>query len=240
MELGRNAVRRVLEFVLDGAVAAPQSGSSPAVAAAVELLRPRTPSSAQMLAQQSALLYGHHELLRKVRPQAWLSRMESLAAAVLPAIPEQLERVLERHLEADWVVVDCLGLPLMEKTADMLARSFPEWKLLEVQFGLASERSSTDAFYLGLVGRDFQKAFEKINPIDDLIHSRKPGFQELEKLGCAELEIALRKIKPRLRPGASMIVFGDHGFRLAPDGSGFVHGGASTLERIVPVFVIAK
>jgi len=32
-----------------------------------------------------------------------------------------------------------------------------------------------------------------------------------------------------------VVIFGDHGFRLAPDGRGFVHGGGSTLERLVPV-----
>ena len=37
--------------------------------------------------------------------------------------------------------------------------------------------------------------------------------------------------QPSSRPYA-MLLFGDHGFRLSPDGSTFTHGGPSTLERL--------
>jgi hypothetical protein len=32
-----------------------------------------------------------------------------------------------------------------------------------------------------------------------------------------------------------LLVFADHGFRIARDGRSFTHGGPSTLERLVPV-----
>ena len=36
-------------------------------------------------------------------------------------------------------------------------------------------------------------------------------------------------------PATPLLVFADHGFRIAPDGRSYVHGGSSTLERTVPV-----
>jgi hypothetical protein len=54
------------------------------------------------------------------------------------------------------------------------------------------------------------------------------------------MEIAFRKLRDRFDAGVPLIVFGDHGFRLLPDGSGFSHGGASTLERLVPILVLSR
>jgi hypothetical protein len=39
-------------------------------------------------------------------------------------------------------------------------------------------------------------------------------------------------VATRLDPSRPVLVFGDHGFRLAADGRGFEHGGTSTLERL--------
>jgi hypothetical protein len=108
-----------------------------------------------------------------------------------------------------------------------------------VEFGAVSQRSSTEAFYLGLLGRDFNKAFEKINAVDILIHERKAGFGELERLASAELEIAFKRINQQLDASIPLTIMGDHGFRLSPDGRGFSHCGSSTVERIVPIFSLA-
>jgi hypothetical protein len=80
------------------------------------------------------------------------------------------------------------------------------------------------------------KPFEKINAVDSLIHNRKLSFMDLEKLAKAELEVAFRKIIGRYDSSRPVLIFGDHGFRLNSDGTGFSHGGASTAERITPVF----
>lgn len=237
--LGEAAVQKVLAWLLDGQVRAPErSAATGPVAAALALLRPEQPPNVEALAEAAALLYGQHERIVKLRAEDWLACLDNLSAAELPAMPGRLEQLLEKHLDAHWVVVDCLGLPLLEMVRSALPDCFPRWKLSAVQFGLLSERSSTDAFYLGLIGRDFRKAFEKINAIDELIHNRKLSFAELEHLARAEIEIRFRKLNAQLDPAVRLVVFGDHGFRMAPDGSGFQHGGRSTLERIVPVFVM--
>ena len=92
---------------------------------------------------------------------------------------------------------------------------------------------------MGLIGRDFKKAFEKIDAVDSIIHERRLNLRDLAKLARAELEIAFRKTVPRLDRTQPVLIFGDHGFRMTFDGSGFTHGGSSTLERITPVFMLA-
>ena len=89
---------------------------------------------------------------------------------------------------------------------------------------------------MGLISGDLTKPFEKINGIDELIHARKLGLKDLEKLARAELEVALRKIVGKFDPSKPVLIYGDHGFRMTPDGSGFTHGGSSTAERLTPVF----
>ncbi len=238
-ELGlpESVVDRILELLLAGSIPLPQDAPrSGPVAAAIELLIPRVPETPEALAAHAALLYGQHERFMRLRQQIWLSKLEQLAGTKLPAFPEKLERVLEAHLDSHWIVLDCLGLPFLQTVNEMLPACLPQWKLHGVDFGFVSEHSSTEAFYLGLLGRDFRKTFEKVNAVDVLIHERKASFGELERRARAELEIAFKKLSPRLDPSMPLTIFGDHGFRLAPDGRSFSHGGASTLERIVPIF----
>jgi len=237
--LKESAIQRILELLLTGVVRPPENRPSAGpITAAIELLRPRQPSTPEQLAELAARLYEQHERFVKLRPQLWLSRLQELAGTMLQEMPERLERLLQGYVESHWIVIDCLGLPLLDTMRQMLPGCLPAWKLQKVEFGLVSEQSSTEAFYLGLIGRDFKKAFEKINAIDALIHGRTLAFPELQKLSCTELEIAFRKLRDKIDPSVPLIVFGDHGFRLALDGGGFTHGGPSTLERIVPLFVL--
>jgi hypothetical protein len=239
MGLSGSVIDRILELLLGGAVPAPQNPPvSGPVFAVMELLAPALPGGPEALAEQATRLYEQHERFTNLRPQIWLSRLEQLAETKLRVMPEKLEQVLQAHLNSHWIVVDCLGLPLLETVKNMLPDCFPQWRFQAAEFGLLSEQSSTEAFYLGLLGRDFRKAFEKINSVDALIHDRNLGFRELERLARAELEIAFKKLNPQLDPSLPLIIFGDHGFRLTPDGNGFSHGGPSTLERIVPVFLL--
>jgi len=239
MGFSENVIDRIVELLLNGAVSAPRNPpASGPVSAALELLTPSSPGGPEALVEQATRLYEQHERFMRLSPQMWLSRLEQMAQAKLPVMPGRLEQVLQAHLDSHWIVVDCLGLPLLEAVRKLLPGCFPGWKLQPVEFGLISERSSTEAFYLGLLGRDFKKAFEKINAVDELIHGRSLGFRELEKLACAELEIALKRLEAQLDPSLPLTLFGDHGFRLAADGKGFSHGGPSTLERIVPVFLL--
>ncbi len=56
-----------------------------------------------------------------------------------------------------------------------------------------------------------------------------------------ELELKLKTSRAKkpwgtsLRSGRTLLLFADHGFRIAPDGGSFQHGGPSALERLVPV-----
>jgi hypothetical protein len=47
-------------------------------------------------------------------------------------------------------------------------------------------------------------------------------------------------MRSELDTSRPLVVFADHGFRLAEDGRAFVHGGNSTLERLVPVIRFAR
>jgi hypothetical protein len=73
-----------------------------------------------------------------------------------------------------------------------------------------------------------------VNAIDALLHERFLDLADLRRL-AAELRIGCRAARRRLDPAQPVLVLGDHGFRLAPDGRSYVHERGSTLERVVPV-----
>lgn len=236
LNLDEDAIARVIGLLLEGAVRLPAArpASGPA-AAALDLLQPRAPAGAAEYAELLTCLYEQSERMAKLRPREWFSRLESLASARLEKMPEDLYQLLQPQLDAQWIVVDCLGLPLLRCVRSILPQALPHWKLEKVEFALLSERSSTEAFYMGLIAGDLTRPFEKINGIDALIHARRLTLRDLEKLARAELEVALRKIVGKFDPTKPVLIYGDHGFRMAADGSGFSHGGSSTAERITPV-----
>jgi hypothetical protein len=237
MDLDEGDVVKVLDMLLSGLIPAPQERpSSGAVAAALELLDPRPPADAAGFGELLTNLYEQTDRLMKLRPQLWISHLEKLASIKLEKPPRPLNELLQSHMEAQWMVIDCLGLPLMKTVQSILPQSFPHWKLHSVEFAMVSEQTSTEAFYLGLMGGDLTKAFEKIDAVDALIHTRKLSLNDLARLVRAELDVAFRKLADRFDPGSPVLIYGDHGFRLAPDGAGFSHGGPSTAERITPVF----
>ncbi len=235
--LGEEALLRVVGMVLDGAV---QPGSRPAsgpVAAALQLLSPARPRTAGDLAELATALYEQHGRLMKLRPQPWLARLEELAQAELADAPGPLADVLREHAGAQWVVVDCLGLPLLRTVSDLLPECFPHRRASTPRFAAVSERTTTSGFYDGLIGQGLGKSFEKIDAVDRLVHERTT-MAELARLARAELEVAFRKVNARLDASQPVAIFGDHGFRLAADGISFAHGGPSTLERLTPVFLM--
>ncbi len=237
LDLGEDGIIRVLEMFLDGSIPPPpERPRSGPVAAAMDLMQPENPRDASGFCELLECLYEQSERFLKVRPQPWLSRLETLAQIKLEKPPESLSSLLQPHLDAQWIVVDCLGIPLVKTVRSVLPPCFPHWRLQPVDFAAVSEQTSTEAFYMGLIEGDLTKAFEKINAVDELIHERKLGLKDLAKLAGAELEVAFRKILPRFDPGKPILIYGDHGFRLAKEGSGFTHGGSSTAERLTPVF----
>jgi hypothetical protein len=239
MGLGEEVVRRVLDMILNGLVRVPEDVRLCAsVAAARELLNAEPPATVSELGGKIAVLYTQHERFMKLRKAHWLELLDRLARTELQTLPANLDSRLRDHLDAQWVVLDCLGVPFADTVCRVAAEFMKPWKLQSVDFALVNERTSTDAFYLMLIAQEFNKRFEKIDVLDQLIHQRSLNFDHLEHLAQAELEVAFKQLLPRLEPARPVLIFGDHGFRLAPDGTGFMHGGASTLERLTPVLYL--
>ncbi len=237
LELGEEPALRILDMLLKGLVRPPEPCPTcgPA-AAALDLMRPSPPTSPGELAARVRCLYEQHARFVKLRPQQWLAHLDGLAGTELTPPADAIETKLHDHIDAQWIVVDCLGLPLIETVRAVLAESLPQWKICSVEFALVSMRTSTDAFYRSVLDSGLNKTFEKIDAIDKLIHERKLTVQDLERLARAELQIAFKQLLPRLDPTKPVLVFGDHGFRLSKDGREFTHGGPSTLERMTAVF----
>ncbi len=238
--LREDAIQRILQMLLDGTVRAPERPpASGPVAAACEMLNPRAPVSAADLAATTANLYTQNARFLHLRPREWLARLQELAGARLPEPPPALDQALRSRLDAQWIVVDCLGLPLLGAARRAIEENLHHWSLGTIDFALAPTASTTDGFYRSLADGGVMHSFEKIDAIDDLIHSRQLDFGELLRLAQAELEIALRRSVVRLDTSRAVCVFGDHGFRLAADGRSFTHGGQSMLERIIPILSLS-
>lgn len=234
------AVDRILGWLLDGQLLAPSTNqASPLVAAARELIQPSRPDSASLLAATAANLYAAHHRLLRLAPKPWLARLEELALTTLPDAPPDLMTVLKNHGGAQWLVIDCLGLPLLAATENAIPELFPGWRLQERRFAQVSPRTTTGAFYQQLLDEGHARSLEKIDAVDTLLHERFLPFDDLAHLAVAELRAACKAMRRRLDPGQPLLIFADHGFRLAPDGKSYRHGGASTLERVVPVWCLA-
>jgi hypothetical protein len=239
MRLGEASVQRILDMILKGLVSAPEDlGQCGPVAAALEFANPRPPATVEELSAKLNCLYAEHRRFMKLRPEAWLALLDRLARTEMAVSPPLLEAKLRAHLDAQWIVVDCLGLPLADTVRGVVSECMAPWRLQSLDLAWVSERTSTQAFYLTLIEQEFKKAFEKIDVIDHMIHQRNLDSPDLARLARAELEIAFKRLAPRLDPTKPVLIFGDHGFRLAPDGNGFTHGGPSTLERLTVVLLL--
>ena len=236
MGLGEAAICSIIEMLLNGVIIMPREiPASGPVAAAQLLLSSQPVATVAELAQQIQLLYLENDRFRKLRSAQWLSLLQNLAESTVDALP--LETKLQNQLDSQWIVVDCLGLPLTGMMRDLLDESFSHWKSQSLDFCMV-RKSSTDDFYQSLLDGDLKKSFRKINSVDELIHHRDLNFAGLLKLARAELEIAFKRIASELDKSRDIVIFGDHGFRLDSDGNRFSHGGSSTLERLTPVFVL--
>ena len=215
----------------------PKAPPCPGLAAAVlQILRPGVPASVSELAQEAREAYRQHPRFMRLRPGPWLSRLEELAHTQFQDTLPPLTDILREYCDWQWVLVDALGLLLQPALAPVLEDIFAHWQMQPISYGLASPQTRTEAFYEALLGAGFQRPFFKINALDELIHSGDADFANLEKRARAELEIHARRLAGQLDPQRPLLIFADHGFRLASDGRSFAHGGPSILERVVPVF----
>jgi hypothetical protein len=238
--LGERALERIMAWLLAGRIRTPSAqAASPLVAAAIEVLEPSAPAAPGDVARLSERLYRQHSTMLRVGGKPWLERLDGLAAAPPPAGVRDLTDVLRERLDAQWLILDCLGLPLLGTLRAHLESLLPAWRLEKVEFALVSETTTTEACYRQLIEAGFNHPLEKINCVDALLHERFLPLDDLSRLVAAELSIACGRMRKRLDPGLPLVVFADHGFRLAPDGRSYTHGGASPLERLVPVLDLA-
>jgi hypothetical protein len=231
---------RVLGWMLNGTLELPRAGL--AGSAAVEALRalrsgelPRTPAR---LAERVARAYSAHARLDPVGGEVWRRWLDALARAPLEPEPPPLAAALRERAEDQWLVVDCLGAPLVAALGSRLAALFAPWRLAGVEHALAGETTTTDAFYRELAAAGLARRLEKLDAVDQLVHARDVPFDDLARLALAELEIGWRRFAERFDASRPLLVLADHGFRLAPGGRGYTHGGPSTLERLVPLIAL--
>ena len=235
--LTKNAEDRILTWLLENNLPLPTNDTrSPLLAAVRELLLPTTIDSVVQLAQVSTRLYlGHHRLC-KLDTQRWLQRLTDLANTRLTPLPANLVDYLKPHATAQWCVIDSLGLPLVATVAPALEKLFPQWQVVEQSFALVGAQTTTSHWYEELVAAGHHRKLEKINVVDTLLHERMLPFADMCDLVLAELRAACKPVRARFDPQQSLLIFADHGFRIASDGRAFCHGGDSLLERIVPVW----
>ncbi len=231
---------QILRWIIGGELhVPPEILPSPSVRAAVELLRPSSPRTPQELATLAAGLYRSHPLLVRTVGGRWLERLDVLASSDMVSELPPLEQALRPHARAQWVLMDCLGLPLLEALSAALPAWLPEWEIGAAGFAVASESTTTDACHRELIEAGLARRLEKVAVIDELIHGREVPFADLEGLALAELRGALERLRRSLDPAEPALLFADHGFRMKPDGRGYAHGGSSTLERVVPLIPLA-
>lgn len=232
-----SGTERILEWLLDGHLPLPEeiSSASSALVAVRELLRPCAVASPEDLASLSENLYREHMRFMRLARTRWLARLDAMADTPLPPLPA-LARVLEGHREDQWVVLDALGLPLSNAVEPAIRAAFEAWRPPGRTFAQVGEVTTTDACYRQLLDADLNHAFEKRNVIDALLHKDFMPFASLAALAATEVQLACKGLLQRLDPSRGLMIFADHGFRIRPDGTGYCHGGKSTLERVVPVW----
>lgn len=231
--LGHEIEQAILAMVLDGRIKPPKDVGTGSLQAVTYIMdRPKVLDPAA-LGPLCAQLYTQHERMLKLSIKDWLACLEELAHMALPNLPS-LFTVLEQSKEAQWLLIDCMGVALLPALEDVLGDLFPRWKQESVRFAYVSPHTDTGHFYQDLAEKGVNKAFIKRNAIDDLIHAVGGDFPVLERRALAELEIMASKLND-LDTGKDLLIFADHGFRMRGDGKAFVHGGTSTLERLVPL-----
>ncbi|MCA9264304.1 MAG: hypothetical protein KDA60_10670 [Planctomycetales bacterium] len=237
--LGNAVEERIIRWLIEGHVeVATKTTLSPLVRAIVRLQQARDWSTVDELSLLSAQLYAQHHRLLAVAPQTWLARLNELASAEPQIWPPALTDVLAHKQDCAWVVIDAWGLPLLESMRQSYSEFFPGWECQAVEFATVNTTTTTDQWYRDLVDSGIRKPLAKFNAIDQLLHERFVPLDDLWRLATVELSMSFRKLWDRLPADQPLLVFADHGFRIAADGRSYSHGGSSALERIVPLMTL--
>ncbi|MDJ0766388.1 MAG: DUF6079 family protein [Myxococcota bacterium] len=234
--LSDSLVDKIVAWTFEGRIpVSPDRKYTPAITAVLEIHHPTVPDSAKHLAALASQLYRAHHRIFPIARKDWLERLDTLANWVIPDHMPTLTQVLKEREAAQWILIDALGLPLLDPLIKGIESAFPSHRLASVGFAVSPAHTVTDAFYRAMADDGIQHGFEKINCIDRLLHDRFDPFEDMVRLAQAELTAAIANIRSRIDPARDMVVFSDHGFKLATDGKTFTHGGSSALERLVPV-----
>ena len=231
--LGKTLEDHILQMVLDGQVKVPPNLTRGLAAVARAVAVEPEIKSVETWVQWTTQFYRAHKRMTALAGTPWLDRLDSWSEKNLDGVAG-VQDLLQQEQERQWLLLDCLGVPLWEMFREQLSTFFPRWEWEDVRFGQVSPVTDTASFYEDLARDNPQKAFEKLDVVDQLVHSFKGDFPDLEKRVRLELEIACGKLKG-LDPARDLLIFADHGFRINQQGDGFAHGGASTVERLVPV-----
>jgi len=237
MHLPETLIDKLLSWAIDGVLELPKPAQheSELLTAAREVARPVSPSGPAELARLAAALYAADPRLRRIGGERWDARLDALANSPLAESPPDLASVLAEHAEEAWLLIDAFGLPLFARLEDELGDALGGRRIESVRFARAPADTTTDACYRHLAEAGLARELVKINVLDALLHERRDPFDDLARIAAAELRGAYRRVAGRFDPSRPLMVFADHGFRLARDGRGYGHGGSSTLERVVPV-----
>lgn len=215
--------------VVDGAIEMGETPPHSVVArAARDVVDPEPLGCAKDYAALVGDLLRAHPILFPAVGARWLDHLDARASLSIEA--PSLEEVVKAHTADQWIVLDAWAAFLHAVVDDA---ALPGRRRAKTDFALGPRRSTTNEFNTMIL--ETGHPFEKVDVIDDLIHTRTLSIDDLARVAAAELRPALRRIAQRLDPDRPVLVFADHGFRLSRDGRGYTHGGPSTLERLVPV-----
>ena len=238
--IGRETEDRILRWIAEATLAVPDDRPlDPLVAAALETARPSPGDRPAARAALARTLYRAHPRMVRVVPEPWRRRLEVLASEPLAEELPDLFQVLRSAPDDQWLLVDCLGLPLLPALRPVVEEALAAWTPGAPRFATVEPETRTARYWSRLADERLDHPLLKVDAVDRLLHERRLDLAELEHLAAAELRVALERLGGSLDPSRPVLVFADHGFRLAPDGGRFVHGGPSVLERTVPVLGFA-
>lgn len=257
LRLGSVIEDKIAGWLLDGHLTIPETGpgsaskdassvnlpAEPAEAGIVscirEILRPNVPTDLEGFEGQSHLLYRHHHRMSALAAAKWTERLKMQARHSLPVLPQLVAR-LANYSNYPWLLLDALALPLLPYFRQSISKLLPGWQIQRVEYASVSETSTTDQCYRDLLDSGVRRSLLKCNAIDELIHQRFVPLDNLWQLATAELTLELESVVPQLSGEQTVVVFADHGFRIASRGDAYVHGGDSALERTVPVMLLSR
>ncbi len=197
------------------------------------LKHPPTFEAPEEWASAVRLAYSQNDRFIRLVPKEWLFFLDELANTK-NEFQETLMAILANERSSQWLCIDGMGILAIAETQEALSKSFSAWRKDPLRYALVETPTSTDNFYHSLISRGFEKSIEKINEIDELVHSESSYTDFIGKVSGV-LGATFRRLSRKLDPALPILVFSDHGFRISRDGHSLSHGGSSLLERVVPI-----